>query len=73
MSARPRDQKAPAACPRCGAAFACGAEGGACWCAELRPLPADRIRNGEGCLCRACLEEAQDAGPERPARGALRT
>ncbi|HYL23038.1 MAG TPA: cysteine-rich CWC family protein [Burkholderiales bacterium] len=43
------------ACERCGRAFRCGAEEGACWCEEfpaLEPLP------GLGCLCPECLQLA---------------
>ncbi|HUS34566.1 MAG TPA: cysteine-rich CWC family protein [Verrucomicrobiae bacterium] len=43
-------------CAACGATFECGAVGGktGCWCAELPPLPKERVTNG-GCLCRECL------------------
>jgi hypothetical protein len=46
-------------CPRCGAAFGCGASAGACWCAAepLSPEAAARARAyGDNCLCPACLE-----------------
>jgi hypothetical protein len=45
-----------AACPRCGAAFACEPAGD-CWCKDVEvrlPIPAA----GEGCLCAACLRQA---------------
>jgi hypothetical protein len=46
------------ACARCGAAFECGAETGACWCAEEQfrlPMPTG---DAGDCLCPACLREA---------------
>jgi hypothetical protein len=47
----------PQRCTRCGAAFHCGARAGdaSCWCAALPALPAERLRDGAGCLCAACL------------------
>ncbi|WP_175938945.1 cysteine-rich CWC family protein [Caballeronia sp. BCC1704] len=54
-----------AVCARCGAAFRCGSLSGdaACWCASLPALPAERLRAGEVCLCRACLlAEIEKAG-----------
>jgi cysteine-rich CWC protein len=52
------DQR-PLTCARCGAAFACGADTGACWCGEedfRLPMPA--ADSGEDCLCPACLRKA---------------
>ncbi|WP_050454740.1 cysteine-rich CWC family protein [Candidatus Burkholderia verschuerenii] len=44
-------------CERCGATFRCGARAGdtSCWCAALPALPPQRLRDGAGCLCAACL------------------
>jgi hypothetical protein len=45
-------------CARCGAAFGCGIETGACWCASVEVDPATRAELAErydGCLCPACL------------------
>lgn len=57
----------PDRCPRCGAAFACGAQGPqACACAsvalstELRRQLAQRFH---GCLCRPCLLELVEGAP----------
>ncbi len=53
-------------CPRCGAAFHCGADDShACWCTQVR-LDADQ--RGElaeryvGCLCPACLAPKEKTG-----------
>jgi len=58
-------------CPRCGAAFACGAAGPQpCACAgvglstALRQVLAQRF---EGCLCKACLQALVDGAPLEPA------
>ena len=54
---------APATCPRCGMAFACGAglpQGTPCGCAGVGLTPTQRAAlNGafEGCLCTACLRD----------------
>ena len=48
-------------CPRCGGEFACGADAGSCWCAEVALGDAARARLAaafERCLCPACLAEA---------------
>ncbi len=55
----PDSQMRRLACVRCGAAFACGANTGACWCAEedfRLPMPA--AGSDEDCLCPACLRQA---------------
>ena len=59
------DALAPDRCPRCGAAFACGAAGpGPCACtavslsAELQVLLQQQF---SGCLCMACLRELEQA------------
>jgi hypothetical protein len=44
-------------CAICGSEFSCGADRGACWCAELPPLPAERRVAGASCLCPACLSQ----------------
>jgi hypothetical protein len=61
-------------CPRCGAAFACGAAGPQpCACAgvglsaALRQQLAQRF---EGCLCRACLQALVNGAPLQPAAAA---
>ena len=44
-------------CPACQGTFACGADTGSCWCAELPatlPVPTDLK---VGCLCPTCLRE----------------
>jgi hypothetical protein len=45
-------------CERCGAAFRCGAAAGdaRCWCASMPALGRERLIDGAGCLCPACLE-----------------
>jgi Cysteine-rich CWC len=45
-------------CARCGAPMHCGALAGdaRCWCMTVPALPAEALRAGLGCLCRACLE-----------------
>jgi len=62
-----------ATCPRCGAAFDCGADrprADPCWCAEI-PLDA-ATRDGlaaafAGCLCPRCLTAAATAASAPPA------
>jgi len=57
-----------AGCPRCGAAFHCGAHESSCACADvvLDRAAADLLRaRYTGCLCMACLRALQrgaDAG-----------
>jgi len=47
------------ACARCGTAFECGANTGACWCAaEPYRLPLTAAGVAEDCLCPACLRQA---------------
>jgi hypothetical protein len=61
-SAPPPAGRRPATCPRCGAAFECGAALPAatpCACATVDLAPAQRaaLRSRyEGCLCLACLQ-----------------
>src|SRR5436305_1321763 len=46
-------------CARCGAAFACGAQSGKCWCAEEDfRLAVPAADSGEDCLCPECLRRA---------------
>jgi DNA-directed RNA polymerase subunit RPC12/RpoP len=46
-------------CARCGAPFHCGMnDPGGCWCAQLPPLPAERLQAMQGCLCPDCLRAA---------------
>ncbi len=61
-----------ATCPRCGAAFACGAGGadGSCWCAVLPALDG-KPDPSRGCMCPACLQAALAAA--RIAATAVRT
>ncbi len=53
----PAPMAANAACDRCGAAFACGAQAGAaaeCWCMALPRIP---MQDGAAaCLCPDCLK-----------------
>ncbi|MDR5853322.1 cysteine-rich CWC family protein [Caballeronia sp. LZ062] len=53
----PRTDGRSAVCTRCGATFRCGSVAGdaGCWCASLPALPPERLRDGDTCLCRACL------------------
>ena len=49
-----------AACPRCGAAFDCGAHAGGCWCGAVEVSAAARAHLAaayDGCLCPGCLDE----------------
>jgi Cysteine-rich CWC len=47
------------ACARCGAAFECGVNAGACWCAaEDFRLAVPTADSTEDCLCPACLRKA---------------
>jgi hypothetical protein len=57
-------------CPRCGAAFHCGAAAGAaeCWCYEAPPVAPDP--EIEACLCPRCLGAAADAGAGGTVSGA---
>ncbi|HJW51832.1 MAG TPA: cysteine-rich CWC family protein [Burkholderiaceae bacterium] len=48
---------AQARCAICGSEFFCGADRGACWCAELPPLSREQRAAGVGCLCPACLAQ----------------
>jgi len=61
-------------CPRCGAAFACGAAGPQpCACASVGLSPALRqalAQRFEGCLCRACLQALANGAPLEPAAAA---
>ncbi len=52
-----------AACPRCGASFACGVDDRECWCARLPPLAAAPAGAGAACLCPACLGELTRPAP----------
>lgn len=51
-------------CPRCEAVFTCAVATGACWCAQVT-LTAQRredlAERYEGCLCRACLRDVEQA------------
>ena len=57
------------ACARCGAAFECGADGDACWCAEV-VLDADALAalrdRFTDCLCPACLRAPATAPAPDP-------
>jgi len=60
------------ACARCGTAFECGVNAGACWCAaEDFRLPLSLEGSAEDCLCPACLRKAAgaQAGAVIPGRG----
>jgi hypothetical protein len=51
-------------CARCGAAFACGAATGACWCFEQEfRLPMPPAGSAEKCLCASCLRADAQARP----------
>jgi hypothetical protein len=55
-------------CPRCDAGFQCGANTGACWCAQV--MLDDKIRDDlagfyKGCLCRSCLQMLEDVRPPK--------
>ena len=58
-------------CPRCGAAFACGAAGPQpCACAGVglsAALRQELAQRFEGCLCKACLQALVDGAPLEPA------
>jgi hypothetical protein len=59
LSAAPAPRPRLLACARCGVAFECGSEVGACWCAaEDFRLPMPAAGSGEDCLCPACLRKA---------------
>lgn len=51
-------------CPACGETFACEINLQGCWCSEVKvstsTLQALRAKY-KGCLCRACLENAETA------------
>ena len=54
---------ANAVCPRCGAAFHCGAAEASCACEQVRlddETLAELRRVFEGCLCLTCLLAIQD-------------
>jgi hypothetical protein len=54
-----------ARCPRCDAAFGCGVDTGACWCAGVTLSGERRARLAagyDGCLCPACLRELERDG-----------
>jgi hypothetical protein len=88
FSVRPRAHDAPMSpspprlsamrrltCARCGAAFTCGANTGACWCAaEDFRLPMPAADSTEDCLCPACLraEAARQAAADQAASTARR-
>jgi hypothetical protein len=61
-------------CESCGREFGCGAQDGACWCAEVA-LGQDRRailqEHFERCLCPDCLAVAADPAPAHrgPAHG----
>ena len=55
--------RAPAACEACGGEFTCGASVGGCWCAKVEVNDAARAHlraKFSGCVCRACLDKAQE-------------
>jgi hypothetical protein len=59
----------PSTCPRCSAAFECGIDTGACWCAEVTVSASTRAAFAQyyaGCLCRQCLESLEAARPQTP-------
>ncbi len=64
-STPPERAPLPSTCPRCGAAFACGAATGVCDCFALQVPPtvqADLARRWPGrCLCLDCLRELSSA------------
>lgn len=54
----PADSPALSACPRCGAAFACGVAEPGCACGQVRLTAvqrADLASRYQGCLCMTCL------------------
>ena len=66
MPDAPAARPANAGCPRCGAAFHCGAREAACDCARITldaaTLARLRAAYGSHCLCNACLRALQTAG-----------
>ena len=58
-----------AACPRCGAAFRCGAADAACDCFDLTlsaKLQAEIAAQWQDCLCVACLKQLSSADQAAP-------
>ncbi|MCA0176424.1 MAG: cysteine-rich CWC family protein [Proteobacteria bacterium] len=58
VSPCPAAPSAPSLCPRCGAAFGCGAAQPGCACGQVRLTAAQRAdlaTRYQGCLCMACL------------------
>ncbi|HMK80753.1 MAG TPA: cysteine-rich CWC family protein [Xanthobacteraceae bacterium] len=60
-------------CARCGAAFACAAATGACWCmAEDFRLPMPPADSSADCLCPACLRQTAGVMPPPHRDGSAR-
>ena len=60
--AEPKGADDNARCPRCGAAFHCGAKEAACACAQVALAATTRAAIAQryaGCLCNTCLARLQ--------------